>query len=281
MPSKKQLISATVLTLVIFLSAYIIAINAFQRESDEDTISFQAGDKEVLDRVDVDVNVLYIDPVREQLLLRLTLIPTGDLCNGFSCSNSLRLVSPGAGRTGGQGEVIPEGATLEPLDLSYVLDGQVNDYPFDSHNATLIFYLSRIDPEKAVPSAIRVRGNIPGYKVGIVAKDGYPQGFHALDMTIVRSSTVKNTALAGMVVMWIIGLGVSALIVLHLNGWYNVRMPAFFAALLFGLFSLRNSMPGTPSIGTYSDFLAFIWVEGIVALALVVSLAATLKNRPV
>jgi hypothetical protein len=229
LPSKKQLVSAIVLTLVIFLSAYIIAINAFQKESDEDTISFQAGDTDASDRVDVDVNILYIDPVREQLLLRLTLIPRGDLCNGFSCASSLRLVTPGTSRASGQGEVIPEGTTLEPLDLSYVLDGQVNDYPFDWHNATLIFYLSQIDPEKAVPSAIKVRGNIPGYKVVLMPKDGFPQGFHALNMTIVRSSTVMNTALAGMLVMWIIGLGVSALIVLHLTGWYNVRMPAFFA----------------------------------------------------
>jgi hypothetical protein len=280
LPGKKQLVPAAILTLVIFLSAYIIAINAFQKESDEDTILFQAGDTDIPDRVDMDVNVLYIDPVREELLLRITLIPQGKLCNGFSCLSSLRLVTPGATRARGLGEVIPEGTTLDPLDLSYVLDGQVNDYPFDGHNVSLIYYLSQIDPEKAIPSTMTVRGNVPGYRVEMTPDNDLPQGFHALDMTIVRSSTVMNAALAGMAVMWAIGLGVSALIVLHLIGWYNVRMPAFFAALLFGLFSLRNSMPGTPPIGTYSDFLAFLWVEGIVALALVVSLVATLKNRP-
>jgi hypothetical protein len=99
-------------------------------------------------------------------------------------------------------------------------------------------------------------------------------------MTVTRSWTVQEAAMAGIVVMWAIGIGVFALIVLMFSGWYNVRMPALFAALLFGLFSLRNSLPGTPPIGTYSDFLAFLWVQGIVALALLVAILATLKNRP-
>jgi len=44
-------------------------------------------------------------------------------------------------------------------------------------------------------------------------------------------------------------------------------MPSLFAALLFGLLCLRNSLPGTPPIGTFSDFLAFLWVQGIVVSA--------------
>jgi hypothetical protein len=64
-----------------------------------------------------------------------------------------------------------------------------------------------------------------------------------------------------------------------LRGWYDIHMPALFAALLFGLFSLRNSLPGTPPIGTYSDFLAFLWVQGIVAIALIVALADTARYK--
>jgi hypothetical protein len=56
---------------------------------------------------------------------------------------------------------------------------------------------------------------------------------------------------------------------------------ALFAALLFGLLSLINSLPGTPPIGIYNDFLSFLWVQGIVGLGLMVAIAATLKHKPI
>lgn len=51
---------------------------------------------------------------------------------------------------------------------------------------------------------------------------------------------------------------------------------AFYSGLLFGLFGLRNSLPGTPPIGTQSDFLAFVWVEAIVAVMMVVTITLSL-----
>jgi len=102
-----------------------------------------------------------------------------------------------------------------------------------------------------------------------------------MNLIVTRSSTVQQAAIACMVIMWALGIGVFALIILMLAGWYNVRMPALFAALLFGLYGLRNSLPGTPPIGAYSDFLSFLWVQGIVAVALLVSIIATFKRRPI
>lgn len=42
------------------------------------------------------------------------------------------------------------------------------------------------------------------------------------------------------------------------------------AALLFAFASVRNAQPGTPPIGTYSDFISFFWAEVIIALCLVI-----------
>jgi hypothetical protein len=43
---------------------------------------------------------------------------------------------------------------------------------------------------------------------------------------------------------------------------------------------MENCDARTPLIGTYSDFLFFLWVQGIVALALLVAIIAKLKHRP-
>jgi hypothetical protein len=38
--------------------------------------------------------------------------------------------------------------------------------------------------------------------------------------------------------------------------------------LLFAFAAVRNSQPGVPPIGTYSDFIAFFWAEVLIALCL-------------
>jgi hypothetical protein len=37
--------------------------------------------------------------------------------------------------------------------------------------------------------------------------------------------------------------------------------------LLFAFAIVRNAQPGTPPIGTYSDFISFFWAEVIIALS--------------
>jgi hypothetical protein len=111
-----------------------------------------------------------------------------------------------------------------------------------------------------VPSVLIVRGHIPGYHVDLEDVKGVSPGVRVLYMTVSRCSTVVKAAVSGEVVIWGIGLAVLIFMIFMLRGWYDIHMPALFAALLFGLFSLRNSLPGTLPIGTYSDFLPFLWV---------------------
>lgn len=266
--------------IIIFSAAYYMALNAYQKESEDQVTLLITGDTKNPDRMDVVANIITLDPQREEAKIRLSFYPMGNLSkDGLSCIYDLKLIALEAARSD-SGRMFPRGVPLSSVELSYVLAGQVNDYPFDEHALQLILALNRTDPDLIVPSAVLIRGNVPGFKIGLVPLPGFPDGVNAVKMTVTRSWTVQEAAMAGIVVMWAIGIGVFALIVLMLSGWYNVRMPALFAALLFGLFSLRNSLPGTPPIGTYSDFLAFLWIQGIVALALLVAIFATLKNRP-
>jgi hypothetical protein len=59
----------------------------------------------------------------------------------------------------------------------------------------------------------------------------------------------------------------------------ELAMFSFTAALLFAFATVRNAQPGTPPIGTYSDFISFFWAEVIIALCLVV-LVFTWLLRP-
>ncbi len=266
---------------VSFFAVYLMALNHYQSESDDLATLLVTGDTQNPDRVDMVAYILNLDPQQDEAKFRLTFYPKGNLSkDGLSSIWNLRLIAPEALCSGSGGWVFERGMPLASVDISFVLMGQVNDYPFDTHSAQLILSLNRTDPDLRVPSTVQVKGGVHGYLIELEPLTGFPKGINAMNMTVTRSSTVKKTAMAGIVVMWAIGLGVFALIILMLTGWYNVRMPALFAALLFGLYSLRNSLPGTPPIGAYSDFLSFLWVQGIVALALLVSIIATLKHQP-
>jgi hypothetical protein len=282
MPKEKAAMVVGLVAIILFSAAYHLALNAYQKESEDRVTLLVTGDTQNPDRVDMVANILSVDPQREEAKIRLTFYPEGNLSkDGLSSIWNLKLIAPEAVRSDSGGKVFERGMPLASVDLSYILVGQVNDYPFDKHSAQLILALNRTDPDRLVPSAILIRGSVPGYRIELEPITGLPKSINAMNMTVTRSSTVQKAAMAGIVVMWAIGLGVFALIILMFAGWYNVRMPALFAALLFGLFSLRNSLPGTPPIGAYSDFLSFLWVQGIVALALLVSIIATFKRRPI
>ena len=46
-------------------------------------------------------------------------------------------------------------------------------------------------------------------------------------------------------------------------------MFSFLGALLFAFPAVRNAVPGSPPIGSFNDYLAFFWAEGLVAASLI------------
>jgi len=90
-------------------------------------------------------------------------------------------------------------------------------------------------------------------------------------MTVARASTTKFFSLFVMMMMW--GLTIAVLLLtlsVVLRGRkVEVSMFSFTAALLFAFSTVRNAQPGTPPVGTYSDFISFFWAEVIIALCLV------------
>jgi hypothetical protein len=100
-------------------------------------------------------------------------------------------------------------------------------------------------------------------------------------MNIARAATTKFFSFFVMIMMW--GLTIAVLLLtlsVVLRGRkVELAMFSFTAALLFAFATVRNAQPGTPPIGTYSDFISFFWAEVIIALCLV-GLVFTWLLRP-
>eukprot|EP00455_Lapot_gusevi_P051799 TRINITY_DN7808_c0_g1_i8.p1 TRINITY_DN7808_c0_g1~~TRINITY_DN7808_c0_g1_i8.p1 ORF type:complete len:436 (+),score=86.64 TRINITY_DN7808_c0_g1_i8:33-1310(+) len=114
-----------------------------------------------------------------------------------------------------------------------------------------------------------------------------PQGaaFGVLKFRFARPAVSKIYPLCVVIGMW--GILIAELYVLY---WMTVirykktdnpAMLGFFAAVIFALPSLRNSMPFNPPMGILIDFAAFFWAE-IIAMAalLIISIRFAFDTHP-
>jgi hypothetical protein len=137
------------------------------------------------------------------------------------------------------------------------------------------------EEDDEIPIGVDFAGSISGFKIEAAKAKESQNDLVGIDMTISRAATTKFFSLFVMVMMW--GLTISVLLLtlsVVLRGRkVELAMFSFTAALLFAFATVRNAQPGTPPIGTYSDFISFFWAEVIIALCLVV-LVFTWLLRP-
>ena len=135
--------------------------------------------------------------------------------------------------------------------------------------------------EDDIPIGVDFVGSIPGFKIDAAKAKESTSDYVGIDMTISRASTTKFFSFFVMAMMWGLTLGVLflTLSVVLRGRKVELAMFSFTAALLFAFAAVRNAQPGTPPIGTYSDFISFFWAEVIIALCLII-LVFTWLLRP-
>lgn len=135
--------------------------------------------------------------------------------------------------------------------------------------------------EDDIPIGVDFFGSIPGFKIDAAKSKESTDDYVGIDMTISRASTTKFFSFFVMSMMWGLTIGVMflTLSVVLRGRKVELAMFSFTAALLFAFAAVRNAQPGTPPIGTYSDFISFFWAEVIIALCLII-LVFTWLLRP-
>ena len=135
--------------------------------------------------------------------------------------------------------------------------------------------------EDIVPIGVDFVGSIPGFKIEAAKAKDTDEDLVGIDMTISRAATTKFFSMFVMSMMWGLTLGVIflTLSVVLRGRKVELAMFSFTAALLFAFAAVRNAQPGTPPIGTFSDFISFFWAEVIIALCLII-LVFTWVLRP-
>ena len=179
---------------------------------------------------------------------------------------------------------------------------KVEHYPFDAHQADLyLYFFTKPDKKKEAPKdpakteestdpKVEVEeddeAEIPHFlvftdvKIGVPVAPGYTittttskesnEYDTRLTLNIARSIEVKLFAIFIMLLMWSVTLAVLGLVirVVFMGRKAELAMFSFIATLLFAFVTVRNSQPGVPPVGTFSDNLSFFWAEGILGMCL-------------
>src|SRR5262249_53536435 len=242
--------------------------------------SFKVEDKQNAgnDYIDVDVKVISVDPVKGEMTARINFQPQGALAKDeFSPAEDITLLVNSA--TGKQEHKFEKGKRMNPVDATVSLDGQANDYPFDSHVAELFLIMttpvkakpaepqepadeekpapkkqtqaSVFDTNEPVPMAVEFSGSIPGLKLEAEKDKETDVGITQVNMQVSRSSTVVFFSVFVMILMLCLACVVVMMMMRFWLGKRKIELGAMsvYGAMLFAFPALRNSQPGVPPLG--------------------------------
>lgn len=279
-PRRTKEIVVGAIIVLLFAALYALTLSGYIQEGVSSAEPYEFGDPSITDHILARAKILSLDPVKGEMAVRIDLTPQGKFTDdqGFTATTNFKVFVNSA--NGSLERSFDKGKVISPFDITINLDGLVNNYPFDQYDGELVVYAS-IPPagsaqETEIPVVVELTANIPGFAITAAKNDEATAEEAIVDLRVHRSVTVIAVAVAGMVIMWAIGIAVIFLTLSFVLRNRKAEAFAFYSGLLFGLFGLRNSMPGTPPIGTQSDFLAFLWVEAIVAIMMVLTIGVSL-----
>ena len=302
------------LVLVSSLVGCVVGLRNFQSEDLRTPQRLSALPVDPPDRLEVDATVVNVDVHQGLVKLQLTWRPQGRLLarpGSRELAEDIEIVTNAAqgahAITLAKGHV-PHGVEVA-LDLS---DGDIGWYPIDRYRTRLEIDASTRGT--ASSSSGDGSGNTNGNTGGPVGGTGSTSSTAATAATSATpvplrlnfvsrqhvmhvEASLEPTSSAGEVdaaltmqrpgvargfaafmhtLMLVVAA--AAFIVAFNIGWRNKKpegpLLVWMSALLFVLPAFRGMLPGNPPLGVLSDYLVFFWVEGLVALCLLISVLA-------
>jgi hypothetical protein len=251
------------------------------------------------DFVTINVRVTSVNTSQGLIYERISLIPMGRFAlDKATPATDLRLLVNSV--SGRQVAIFPKGERIVPIEVTSLLSGNQNKYPFDHYSTdidlvvttpvkkkaqplpeqqlespvdplatTLIVGTNDLERSETVSINQRFTATSPGIKFdGTVTEDNkYKLMRSAIEVR--RANNVITVSLIVMTVMFVLAISVMGM-VLHMTaspGEVNLVPLSLCVALIFGLPALRNVQPNVPGMGVLSDYISFIWAELMVSIS--------------
>lgn len=274
-----KVIGALVTTALVI--AYVAVLLTYQR-----SLSGEFAEPEApASALAIEIVPTQVLPVERQVRASLLLFPSGEFLDaeGRLKESVTVVVSPTVANT----EILfPAGRIPSPKELVLPVSGLVQAYPFDTYDyrASVQAHVTQNGEEVPIPVDVGSFFRLAGWSLD-ADQDVSGAVFRATASgTIARDFSTIGIALLLLALMVIIaGLVVRVVRSVAANRMeLNLFVASWITALLFALLPLRNSLPGSPPLGSWIDILMYFWVVAVVmvSLAFVTGLLLARAKKP-
>lgn len=227
------------------------------------------------DRIDISASVQRVDAAGRELTLRLLVTPHGALAEEGGLAPAQDLVLQTSSSVRGDLSFKAHNR-ISAVDVPVTLTGgSITDYPFDAYEAVIEF--SAQQGGRTVPVRMALSNSDSLFTARAETVDD-PEAA-VLDLSLARSNSVLIFAVFMMAAMWALAVAVLVATWFLVTRRKGLVWPAlgWMAATLFALAAFRNTAPGSPPIGCILDYIAFLWVEPVIAFCVVTVVAVGVR----
>lgn len=294
--------------LIMFLYLGLLFYNL--NESDRRSLKLNQNGQ-VADGIHVMVDVISVDFAHKQIKARIQMRLSGSVAKDeFTPAVNLRFLANTV--QGQQRYEFLRGERLVPIEATFALAGEQNRYPFDKYEAAFAFLATRLgqvakplpppvtklnqnsemdelalkeNSEKLVgasdlakyapvPISLDMKASIPGLKfTGESARSDLKE-ITVIKLNLQRAQNVIAVSVGIQLMMLMLALSILAMVIYGtIHGNESALIPlSISATLIFGLPALRDTQPGIPPLGVFSDYISYLWAESIVVICTIVAI---------
>jgi Domain of unknown function (DUF4436) len=223
--------------------------------------------------LDLTLNVLSVDPVREVINVRLEIVEPSQNRSWRTSVNSadVRAVIVRVDDRYLTFQVTAEGSGAKSV-LEIALEGAISGYPLDHYLGHLSISAAKKGSETAQPIRLTVWPLVSNWNVEIRRSDQTAKTTMGVDLNIQVKRPTSFIVMAfafygAMALVGLSGLTIGTLVFLGVRP-VQPPMTGALAAMVFSIPALRGIMPGAPPLGVHADALVLVWVQLAVILGL-------------
>jgi hypothetical protein len=281
------------------IAIYITVLWMGLTEESRRSLNIVKSSASSVDFVTVNVRVTSVNTSQGLIYERIRLIPMGRFAlDKATPATDLRLLVNSV--SGRQVAIFPKGERIVPIEVTSVLAGNQNRYPFDHYSTdidllvttpvkkkvqplpeqklenptdplatTLVVGTNDLDSSETVPINENLTAIFSGIKFDgtVTVDDAYKLMHTTIEMR--RANNVISVSLIVMTVMFVLAVSIMIMVlkVSASPGEVDLVPLSLCVALIFGLPALRNVQPNVPGMGVLSDYISFIWAELMVSIS--------------
>jgi uncharacterized membrane protein YhaH (DUF805 family) len=275
--SRRTLVGMAIAALVVAL-LWVLSVSAYSSEPAEVApapITGKSG-------LQVVVRAVNFNPSTEMLTMRLNFKAAGDLVDArgiLTTDVDLRVVDD----NGVNMIDLKAGDPLTGEDISFEMNGAVNNYPFDKYDGDFSLLAEKVGSDGSLTPLPLTVGSAHAKTGWHTRYTVVPASETEAKVTIVamhREPFIEAFAVLLAILMLLVAAMAVAVGVLLITNRRasDPNMVGWLVGLLFALPFVRRIMPGDPPIGCLLDVAVFAWALLLCVIAMLLALAAWLRQ---